>query len=214
MAHHQVSDSEDNRQQTVLKPEHFGQIAASVLHNPLEDRIRQASQREAQVLEGLRELKQKGLQRLANGIAEWEEDEGLVYHKGRVYVPPDNGLRTEVLQQCHDHPSAGHPGIHGTLDLVSTHFWWPTLRSFVEKYVEGCETCARKKLQRHPRAVTQPLEVPTGLWEEVRVDLITQLPDSNGYDTILVCTDLFGKQIHAIPCTTNISAEGVADIYY
>ena len=214
MAHHQVSNSEDNRQQTVLKPEHFGQIAASILHNPLEDRIRQASQREAQVLEGLRELKQKGLQRLANGIAEWEEDEGLVYPKGRVYVPPDNGLRTEVLQQCHDHPSAGHPGIHGTLDLVSTHFWWPTLRSFVEKYVEGCETCARKKLQRHPRAVTQPLEVPTGLWEEVGVDLITQLPDSNGYDAILVCTDLFGKQIHAIPCTTNISAEGVADIYY
>ena len=142
MAHHQVSDSEDNRQQTVLKPEHFGQIAASILHNPLEDRIRQASQREAQVLEGLRELKQKGLQRLSNGIAEWEEDKGLVYHKGRVYVPPDNGLRTEVLQQCHDHPSAGHPGIHGTLDIVSTHFWWPTLHSFVEKYVEGCETCA------------------------------------------------------------------------
>ena len=53
----------------------------------------------------------------------------------------------------------------------------------------------------------QPLEVPTGLWEEVRVDLITQLPDSNGYDAILVCTDLFGKQIHAIPCTTNISVK-------
>ena len=60
----------------------------------------------------------------------------------------------------------------------------------------------------------QPLEVPTRLWEEVRVDLITQLPDSNGYNAILVCTDLFGKQIHTIPCTTNISAEGVADIYY
>ena len=102
------------------------------------------------VLEGLWELKQKGLQWLANGIAEWEEDEGLVYHKGRVYIPPDNGLQTEVLQQCHDLPSAGHPGIHGTLDLVSTHFWWPTLRSFVEKYVEGCETCAQKKLQCHP----------------------------------------------------------------
>ena len=92
MAHHQVSDSEDNRQQTVLKPEHFGQIAASILHNPLEDHIRQASQREAQVLEGLRELKEKGLQWLANGIAEWEENEGLVYHKGRMYIPPDNGL--------------------------------------------------------------------------------------------------------------------------
>ena len=61
----------------------------------------------------------------------------------------------------------------------------------------------------------QPLEVPKGLWEEVGVDLITQLPKSHRYDVIpMVCTDLFGKQIHAIPCTTNITAKGVADIYY
>ena len=80
MAQHQISDGEDNRQQVVLKPEHFSQIAATLLHNPIEDQIRQASQREAQVLEGLQELKRNGLQRLANGIAEWEEDNGLVYH--------------------------------------------------------------------------------------------------------------------------------------
>lgn len=85
------------------------------------------SQREAQVLEGLEGLKKRGLQWLINGIAEWEEDKGLVYHKGWVYVPPDDELHTEVLQQCHDNPSAGHPRLHGTLDLVSTHFWWPTM---------------------------------------------------------------------------------------
>lgn len=84
----------------------------------------------------------------------------------------------------------------------------------MEKYVEGCEVCAHKKIQRHPQAVTQPLDVPSGLWEEVGVDLITQLPNSQGYDAVLVCTDLYGKQIHAIPCTSSITAEAVADIYY
>ena len=53
-----------------------------------------------------------------------------------------------------------------------------------------------------------------GPWEEVGVDLITQLPASNGYDAILVCTDLFSKQVHVIPCLTDISAEEVADLYY
>ena len=43
MAQHQISDGEDNRQQVVLKPEHFSQIAATLLHNPIEDQIRQAS---------------------------------------------------------------------------------------------------------------------------------------------------------------------------
>ena len=83
-------------------------LAASHFNNPLEAKIRRASAREAEVLEGLKELKKGGLKRLADGIAEWEEDEGLVYHRGRIYVPPDNELRREVVQQCHDLPTAGH----------------------------------------------------------------------------------------------------------
>ena len=127
MASHQVPDSDDNLQQTVLGPELFAQIAATTLVNPLEDRIRQASVREAEVLEGLRGLKTKGPSRLANGLLEWEEDNGLVYHRGKVYVPPDEELRKEVVRQCHDDPTAGHPGLHRTLDLVDTHFGWPTM---------------------------------------------------------------------------------------
>ena len=127
MTDHQVTDMEDNRQQVVLKPEHFTQIAAAHLENLLEEKIRQASEREAEVLKGLETLRKRGLHRLVDGIAEWEEDNGLIYHRGRVYVPPEGELRKEVLQQCHDHPTAGHPGPNATLDLVSTHYWWPTL---------------------------------------------------------------------------------------
>jgi hypothetical protein len=214
MEEHRILDKDDNQQQVVLKPAHFAKIAAAVLVNPLEERIREASGREAEVLEGISELKKNGLQKLANGLAEWEEDNGLVYHRGKVYVPPDEQLRADIVRQCHDDATAGHPGLHGTLDLVDTHYWWPKMRSFVEKFVEGCDVCARKKLQRHPRAVTEPLAVPQGLWEEVGVDLITQLPESNGYDAILVATDLYGKQIHAIPCTSDINAEGVVDLFY
>ena len=88
------------------------------------------------------------------------------------------------------------------------------MRSFVDKYVEGCDKCARKKFRRHPCSVTHPLDVPNGIWEGVGVDLITQLPTSDGFDVILVCTDLYSKQIHAIPCLTSIDAEGMADLYY
>ena len=53
MSQHQVLDEDDNLQQIVLKPEHFIRAATLALVNPLEDCIRQASQREAEVLEGL-----------------------------------------------------------------------------------------------------------------------------------------------------------------
>ena len=60
----------------------------------------------------------------------------------------------------------------------------------------------------------EPLEVPEGPWKFVGVDLITQLPKSQGYDAIMVCTDHFGKQLHTIPCHSNLTAEGAADLYY
>ena len=99
------------------------------------------------------------------------------------------------------------------MELLEARFWWPTIRSFAEKYVEGCEDCSRRKTIRHPQASMQPLDVPAGPWEQVGVDLITQLPKAHGFDAIMVCVDHFTKQVHAIPCTSDITAAGVADIY-
>src|SRR5687767_4389471 len=157
MPHHQVSDADDNTQRVVLRPEHFARLAAtSVYVNPLEDRICRASACKSIVLEGLRKLHQSGPTRLVNGLEEWAEEEGLVLYKGKVYVPADDDLRREVVKQCHDNPTSGHPGNHSTLELLERQYWWPSMRAFVKKYVEGCDLCARRKHAPHPKAVTQP----------------------------------------------------------
>ena len=85
----EVPDANDNQQQTVLTPERFARLAASSFINPLEGRIREASEREAEVLVALDQLQKEGLKKRANGLPEWQEDDGLVYHRGRVYVPDD-----------------------------------------------------------------------------------------------------------------------------
>ena len=63
MAVHKTSDSDDNQQITVLKPEHFGKVAATMMefNNPLEDCIKWASVWEAEVLEGLEKMKREGI---------------------------------------------------------------------------------------------------------------------------------------------------------
>ena len=127
-------DAVHNRQVTVLKPEQF--IAAAAIHfkpddDSLTEHIRRLSAREAEVLEGLRALGKAAPHALTEGVASWEEEDGLVYFKGKLYVPNERALRREVLQTCHDNLTAGHPGKNGTLELVGRHYWWPRMAAFV-----------------------------------------------------------------------------------
>src|SRR6201995_3364263 len=82
---------------------------------------------------------------MLNGLIEWEEEDRLVYHKGKLYVPLDVELRCDIIRSCHDVPAAGHLGQTGTLELVNHHYWWPTLRKDVTAYVQGCDTCYKIK---------------------------------------------------------------------
>src|SRR5258705_3098548 len=43
--------------------------------------------------------------------------------------------------------------------------------------------------------------------------MIGELPDSKGYNTILVVVDHLSKQIHAIPTVTSLDSTGVAQLF-
>ena len=45
-------------------------------------------------------------------------DQGYLMHKGRMCVPSDLDIRRQILFECHDSPSAGHPRIRKTYALV------------------------------------------------------------------------------------------------
>jgi hypothetical protein len=213
----QVSDKEDNRQVQVLKPEHF--IRATKAHfvpevDSLGDHIRWASLREAEVIEGLKSIDRTAPKALTNGTAMWEEDNGFVYYKGRLYVPNDRKLHQDVVKSCHDAILAGHPGKNGTTELVSCYYWWPRMAGFISAYVEGCNRCQRYRKDLHPKALIQPQEVPEGPWQTIGIDLIGPLPVSRGKDAILNIVDHYTKQIHLFPVTTQLMADGVASIYF
>jgi hypothetical protein len=213
----QVSDKEDNRQVQVLKPEHF--IRAAKAHfvpevDSLGDRIRWESLREAEVIEGLRSIDKTAPKVLTNGTAMWEEDDGFVYYKGRLYVPNDRKLCQDVVKSCHDAILAGYPGKNGTTELVSCYYWWPCMAGFISAYVEGCDRCQRYRKDLHPKALIQPQEVPEGPWQTIGIDLIGPLPVSRGKDAILNIVDHYTKQIQLFPVTTQLMADGVASIYF
>lgn len=75
-------------------------------------------------------------------------DDGVILYKGHIYVPPDAKLREDILRARHDTPAASHPGVRKMQELVKRDFWWPSVRSDVRKYITGCDTCQRVKIDR------------------------------------------------------------------
>jgi hypothetical protein len=60
--------------------------------------------------------------------------------------------------------------------------------------VNGCAQWQQKKVDHTKwKASLHPLPVSNYLWEIILVDLITPLPNSKGYDTIMVVVDSFTK---------------------
>lgn len=151
---------------------------------------------------------------MLDGSFDWEEKEGLVYHRGKIYIPDDFELRRDVIKSCHNTREAGHPGRSGTQELIARLYWWPRMAQNVADYVAGCDQCQRNKAAVHPPVRLTPLDVPEGPWQVIGQDLIVGLPKVKGYDVILVFADLYGKGVHLIPTTEKIDAEGVADIHY
>jgi hypothetical protein len=126
--------------------------------------------------------------------------------------------RREVLQEIHDSPVGGHPGISNTWKIVKQHYEGPKLRQFVEQYVKGCAKCQESKVITYlKRAPLQPFDthVEEGPFQYVSMDLITDLPLSNKYDAILTIVDQgCSKAAKFIPCNKTIDGQGVATLYF
>ena len=59
----------------------------------------------------------------------------------------------------------------------------------------------------------QPLEVPIQKWQQVTTDLVTDLPESNGFTAIAVLADRMTKMVHFTPCKKEIAAADYAKLF-
>src|SRR5882724_6091242 len=171
--------------------------------------VRDCADREDSVVQALKKLHGgKGLCR-----EEWQEKDGLVLYRGRVYVPPDGQLRHNVVNTLHDSPITGHSSRWKTTDLVAHNFWWPGMGHYIAKYTRGCDLCnCTKNYPSTPAGKLMPNHIPDHRWQTISVDLITELPQSHGYDTIMVIVDCLSKHAHAVLTTSDVTASGIASV--
>src|SRR5437762_9975206 len=106
----------------------------------------------------------------------WSWENGLLLYKNLVYIPQDDAIRLELLQEHHDSPLAGHFGIAKTHELLSRNYYFPGMLSFVKSYISTCDLCSRGKAPHHAKhGELSPLPVPSVPWKSVCCDFFTDL---------------------------------------
>ena len=112
--------------------------------------------------------------------------------KGHLVVPPDDGVRKAIARNWHNHRGAGHPGRDEMIRKIQCQYSWPGGRAWIMQYVKGCTTCQQNKNIMHKvKTPLYKITVPdnTPPFTQIVIDLITGLPKSQGFDSILTIVD-------------------------
>ena len=138
----------------------------------------------------------------------------LLYRKDKIVVPMDVDLRQHLLQEFHSSPIGGHSGITRTMARMTEQFYWPDMKQDVQKYVQSCAICQQAKtLHTKPAGLLQPLPIPSQVWEDISMDFITRLPNSYGFNTIMVVVDRLSKYGHFIALKGDYTSKSVAELF-
>ena len=86
------------------------------------EKVKQLKIKDNEVVKVVEEMKQAGVKMLRD--KEWREVDSIMYKEGKVYVPKDNTLKTEIIRLYHNTPVGEHGGQWKTVELVTRNFWW------------------------------------------------------------------------------------------
>lgn len=150
-----------------------------------------------------------------SSIKDWIYEGGHLYYKGRIYIPPD--ARHTLISSLHSSPTLGHADRFRTKTFLEHNFWWPGLATYVNKFIEGCVVCQQNKVNTHlVRPPLNPIASTSSLpFRQLLVDLVTDLPEVRGMDSIMVMVDHgLTKGVIIIPCSKSIDAVGVGKLFF
>jgi hypothetical protein len=62
-------------------------------------------------------------------------------------------------------------------------------------------------------ATLYPLPIPPRPWHIVGLDYVTHLPESNGFNSVLIVVDHLTRMAYLMPCTKTVTTEQTANLF-
>jgi hypothetical protein len=70
-----------------------------------------------------------------------EDDEGVLWYKGRICVPNVKELKDKILREAHESTYSIHPRGNKMCHDFKATSWWYRIKRDVAEYVTLCDTC-------------------------------------------------------------------------
>lgn len=106
------------------------------------------------------------------------------------------------MSLAHDSVLGGHLGARKTLEKISRHFFWPSVRKDVKRFCRSCHVCqvVGKPGVAVPVAPLQPLPLEEEPFAHIMIDCVGPFPKSRrGNEYLLTIMDVATRYPEAIP---------------
>ena len=201
----------DNNNVTLLSDDLFIRAIDTALVN----KITSSSSADLLVLDALRSLSVGSPLFPHSSLTNWHFSNSCLYFKNRLYIPPN--ACHDLVTSVHSSLASGHGGFFRTYCLLSRDYWWPGMSSFVHRFISSCALCQQMKVNTYP-TVPALSPIPSHCswpFQQLSVDLITDLPPFHGYNSLMVVVDHgLSKGVILTPCTKTIDTKGVAELFF
>jgi hypothetical protein len=74
-----------------------------------------------------------------------EDDQGVLWYKGRIRVPNVKELKDKILREVHESTYSIHLGGNKMYHGLKATYWWYGMERYVAEYVALCDTCQQVK---------------------------------------------------------------------
>jgi hypothetical protein len=101
------------------------------------------------------------------------------------------------------------------VELLQRNYHWPSLWWDIAEYIHMCIPCQQTKVfPSQASGLLNPLPLLKEPWEQIMADFIMELPQSQGYDAILMAANHHTKRAHFVPSVLAVSAKGMAHLFW
>ncbi len=123
----------------------------------------------------------------------------VLWKDDRLWV--SQSMITQLIRKAHDLSINDHSDMNWTLNLLRQSYCWSKMRTMIKCYIQNCYVCCRSKaLKDWINELLKSLLIFKQWWQNISLDFIINLSESNENNAILTVINRLFKKQHYISC--------------